>query len=125
LAHNFPNLKIKLFGEENSEDDSDYNALIMPNFAIETLPKDSVNLSFNSYSLAEMSSASVNNYVNLICQITKDFILHLNHVYWEVSSDNFPIDYNKFQLLFRNPTMWGKDPMRYSLDQHEFLYVAK
>jgi hypothetical protein len=125
LMSYFPNLKIRLFGEENCGDPADYNVLIMPNFAIESLPANSVNLSFNSYSLAEMSVDSINNYINLICQITKDFILHLNHVYWEVNSDNFPIDYNKFQLLFRNPTMWGKDPERYSLDHHEFLYMAK
>jgi hypothetical protein len=125
LMSYFPNLKIRLFGEEINGDPADYDILIMPNFAIEKLPVNSVNLSFNSYSLAEMSFEAVNNYINLICQITKDFILHLNHVYWEVSSDNFPIDFNKFQLLFRNPTMWGKDPGHYSLDHHEFLYIAK
>lgn len=125
LMSYFPNLKIRLFGEENFGDSADYNVLIMPNFAIECLPENSVNLSFNSYSLAEMSVDSINNYINLICQITRDFILHLNHVYWEVSSDNFPIDFSKFQLLFRNPTMWGKDAGHYSLDHHEFLYMAK
>jgi len=125
LMSYYPDLNIKLYGEENINGDADYDVLIMPNFAIESLSPNSVNLSFNSYSLAEMSAESVNNYVSHICQLTKNFILHLNHVYWEISSDNFPIDYEKFQLLFRNPTNWGKDPMRYSLDHHEFLYVGK
>jgi hypothetical protein len=125
LMSHFPNLKIMLWGEDGVSNNIDYDILIMPNFAIENLPENSVNLSFNSYSLAEMSVETANNYILHMCKMTKDFILHLNHVYWEVSSDNFPIDYNKFQLLFRNPTMWGKDPANYLLDQHEFLYVSK
>ena len=125
LMSYFPDLKIRLFGEENFTDVQDFDVLILPNYAIETLSENSIDLSYNSYSLAEMSLDSANNYMKLICHMTKSFILHLNHVYWEVSADNFPIDYTKFQLLFRNPTMWGKDPGRYYLDHHEFLYVAK
>ena len=125
LISQFPKLKIKLWGDDEVLNNDDYDILIMPNFAIENLPENSVNLSFNSYSLAEMSVESANNYILHMCKMTKDLILHLNHVYWEVSSDNFPIDYNKFQLLFRNPTMWRKDPANYLLDQHEFLYISK
>jgi hypothetical protein len=125
LISHFPDLKIKLFGEDPQVIGDDYDIYILPNYAIESLDTNSVNLSFNSYSLAEMGLDAINNYINILCRVTKDFILHLNHVYWEVSSDHFPVDMNKFQLLFRNPTMWGKDPNNYKLDHHEFFYIAK
>lgn len=123
LKSHFPDKKIRLYGEDFEE--NDFDALIMPNFAIETLPPNSVNLSYNSYSLAEMGREAINKYVDIISEITQDYIFHLNHVYWEVSADSFKFDLDKFQLLFRNPTNWGKDPRKYHLDQHEFLYIAK
>ncbi len=123
LKSHFPDKKIRLYGENNI--DNDYDALVLPNYAIESLNQNSVDLSFNSYSLAEMGKETMENYVKIISNITKDYIYHLNHVHWEVSADTFPIDLNKFQLLFRNPTNWGKDPRRYHLDQHEFLYKSR
>jgi len=44
---------------------------------------------------------------------------------WEVNADLFPIDYEKFDLLFRFPTMWGKDPQQLAVDQHDFIYQRK
>jgi putative sugar O-methyltransferase len=122
LKSHFPNKKIRLLGEVF--DSNDFDALILPSYGIESLPENSVDLSFNSYSLAEMGVNAMENYVRLISKITLDYIYHLNHVHWEVSADTFPIDLKKFQLLFRNPTNWGKDPRRYHLDQHEYLYKA-
>ena len=123
LKSYFPEKKIRLFGEKF--DSTDFDALIIPNYGISSIEENSVDLSFNSYSLAEMGRDTMENYVKLISKITLDYIYHLNHVHWEVSADTFPIDLNKFQLLFRNPTNWGKDPRRYQLDQHEFLYKSK
>lgn len=123
LKSHFPEKKIRLFGEDFEA--NDFDALIIPNYAIESLDENSVDLSFNSYSLAEMGRDTMENYVQLISKITQDYIYHLNHVHWEVSADSFPIDLNKFQLLFRNPTNWGKDPRRYHLDQHEYLYKSR
>ena len=126
LMSHFPHLNIKLWNEPGIfDEDMTYDAYIMPNFAIPSLQENSITLSFNSYSLAEMSIESINNYIKIICSITKKYIYHLNHVYWEVSADNFPINFEKFELLFRNPTMWGKDTSRYDLDHHEFLYIAR
>ena len=125
LMSYFPDLKIKLWEEDDSSENDDYNIMIMPNYAIEKVKENKVTLSYNSYSLAEMGEDAVNNYVNNICRITSKYFLHLNHVHWEINSDNFPINYEKFQLLFRNPTSWGKDLSKYVLDQHEFLYTVK
>lgn len=122
LKSHFPDKKIKLWGDDYSS--NDFDALILPSHGIESLTDNSVDLSFNSYSLAEMGKDTMENYVQIISRITRDYIYHLNHVHWEVSADSFPIDFNKFQLLFRNPTNWGKDPRRYQLDQHEYLYKS-
>jgi hypothetical protein len=123
LKSHFPDKKIRLYGEDFES--NDFDALVIPNYAIESLQENSISLSFNSYSLAEMSLETIDKYVNIISKITEDYIYHLNHVYWEVSADSFKIDLDKFQLLFRNPTNWGKDPRKYHLDHHEFLYKSK
>jgi len=123
LKSMFPEKKVMLYGEASIYDD--FDILICPNYAIEELGHNSIHLTFNSYSLAEMSRESVDHYVKLICQASSNYFFHLNHVYWEISSDTFPIDFEKFELLYRNPTLWGKDPTAYQLDQHEYLYVAR
>lgn len=122
LQSHFPHKKIELWGENPLS--NDFDALILPSHGIESLADNSIDLSFNSYSLAEMGKDTMENYIKIISNITQDYIYHLNHVHWEVSADSFPIDLSKFQLLFRNPTNWGKDPRRYHLDQHEYLYKA-
>lgn len=122
LKSQFPHKNIKLYGE--CPIDGDYDALIMPTYGIEELKSNSCDLAFNSYSLAEMSKEAMENYVKIICHATSQYIYHLNHAHWEISGDDFPIDLEKFSLLFRNPTNWGKDPDNYRLDQHEYLYLA-
>ena len=123
LKSYYPNKKIRLFGEEFVS--NDFDALIIPSYGIESLSENSVDLTFNSYSLAEMGKETIENYISLISKFTQDYFYHLNHVHWEVGADSFPVDLHKFQLLFRNPTNWGKDPRRYQLDQHEFLYKSR
>lgn len=123
LKSHFPDKKIRLLGENFPP--NDFDALIIPNFSIESLEENSISLFFNSYSLAEMSLEAIEKYINIASKITGDYIYHLNHSFWEVSADNFKIDLDKFQLLFRNPTNWGKDPRKYHLDHHEYLYKSK
>jgi len=123
LKSHFPDKKIRLHGENFQK--NDFDVLIIPSYAIELLSENSTNLFFNSYSLAEMGLETIDKYINIISKITEDYIYHLNHAFWEVSADHFKIDLNKFQLLFRNPTNWGKDPRKYHLDHHEYLYKSK
>jgi len=126
LLSSFPEKRICLYGEAELNEDSinRYDALLMPNFMLECLAEDSVNLSFNSYSLAEMEVDAISNYIKLICSATSGFFYHLNHaVIARVSADLFPIDYDKFELQFRYPAMWGKfDGRNPVLDEHEYIY---
>jgi putative sugar O-methyltransferase len=127
LISNFPTKRIALYGEFDLDNlnPNDYDAIIIPNFAIDSLKNNVANLSFNSYSLAEMDIASVTNYISKICDFTSDYFYHLNHAFWSVSADDFPVNFEKFDLLLRYPVMWGRNPHDCTLDHHEYIYSRK
>lgn len=122
----FPNKRFGLYGDIDlknfAEESKKYDVILLPNYCIEFLPENFFSLSYNSYSLAEMGLEVANNYLKYISHITNRYIYHVNHVYWSVSSDNFHIDQQKFNLLFRFPTMWGRDPLRPNIDHHDYIY---
>ena len=127
LLSAFPDKKIALYGEVDLEtvDVRDYDALVLPNFAIAALRDDSIDLAFNSYSLAEMSLSTVANYIAQFNRVTSKFIYHINHTRIPpVKADEFPIDYAKFELVSRAPALWNlaRDP---DMDEYEYLYKAK
>jgi len=127
LLSAFPNKKIALYGEIDIENDNleSYDAILMPNFEIEKMGNDSVELVFNSYSLAEMSHETINNYINIINRISKKYIFHLNHTkYSSMSADDFPIDENKFKLVHRVSAKWNM-AINFAMDEFEFLYQSK
>ena len=127
LLSAFPNKKIALYGEIDIEKDNleSYDAILMPNFEIEKMGNDSVELVFNSYSLAEMSHETINNYINIINRISKKYIFHLNHTkYSSMSADDFPIDDNKFKLVHRVSAKWNM-AINFAMDEFEFLYQSK
>lgn len=127
LLSAFPNKKIALYGEIDIENDNleSYDAILMPNFEIEKMGNDSVELVFNSYSLAEMSHETINNYINIINRISKKYIFHLNHTkYSSMSADDFPIDDNKFKLVHRVSAKWNM-AINFAMDEFEFLYQSK
>ena len=122
----FPDKKIVLSGEANlsTQDFKSVDAMILSNFEMDLLPENSIDYSFNSYSLAEMELDAIKNYLNIICKCTRQYFNHLNHaVFANLSADNFPVDLEKFELLFRFPMMWGKFPGRNpTIDEHEYIY---
>ncbi len=100
----------------------DFDIALLPSQYIESMPSNSVNLSFNSYSLAEMSKSAADNYITQLSRISSGYIYHINHTRWAVSADDFNVDRSKFELMFRFPTMWGRDPIHPELDHHDYLY---
>ena len=121
----FPEKKFLLSGEPL--EDIKYDGMIFSNCEIEDLETDSVDLSFNSYSLAEMEKEAIFNYINIICRTTSKYFNHINHsLFCKFSSDLFPINYNKFELTYRFPVMWSKSQDRNPIvDEHEYLYQTK
>jgi len=122
-----PNKKIKLVSDLNIEqfDFSQYDIILISNYDIENLPNNIIDLSYNSYSLAEMHLEAVVNYTNHISRITKDFIFHINHSkHSAVSAGNFNIDLKKFNLVEKKLAIWNRYINKLS-DEHEYLYEKR
>lgn len=127
LLSGCPDKKIALYGEVNlaTDDLSQYDAVMLPNFALKEIKDNSIDLCFNSYSLSEMPMNTVAAYMGHFNRISSKFIYHINHTTVGSSkADEFAIDYEKFELISRAPAIWGKacNPL---MDEYEFLYKNK
>jgi len=124
LLMTLPEKKILLFGEGELTDDSiaEHDIVLMPNFEISKISDGCADVVFNSYSLAEMSSAAINNYIAEFSRILKGYFLHVNHnKLSEVVADNFGIDLSKFDLLYKIPALWNWG-RNLEMDEYEYLY---
>ena len=124
LLNAFPDKKAVLYGEEELTADciARNDMVIMPNFELEKMANNSVDLVFNSYSLAEMSPETIAQYIAMVSRITKKYFLHVNHtVYSLVTADEFGIDPKQFKLIYKLPALWnaGINP---DMDEYEYLY---
>jgi putative sugar O-methyltransferase len=127
LLSAFPDKKIALFGEIDlkTADLSAFDAILIPNFAVEDLADNSVDLAFNSYSLAEMSPNTISNYAQHFSRISSKFIYHINHTSVSaVSADDFNFDLMKFELISRAPALWNLARNK-DMDEYEYIYKAK
>lgn len=128
LMNLFPDKRALLYGEIsdiNSASIAAHDMALLPSFVIEGLEIDSVDVSFNSYSLAEMDSPTIQNYAHHLSRITRKAILHVNHVSDAVvSADRFVFDMGKFDLTSRTRALWnlGRD---LECDEFEFLLTRR
>ena len=89
------------------------------------MPDNIIDFSYNSYSLAEMHTEAIENYIKHINRISKNFIFHINHnQYTSNSADNFKFDLNKFYLVEKKAAIWNKYINKLS-DEYEYLYKRK
>ena len=124
LLRALPDRKILLYGEATQETwvTEEASAVLLPNFAIEKVPRNSAELVFNSYSLAEMPSAAVNAYVREMTRIARQWVFHVNHTRNAlVVADEFGFDPECLGLIYRAPAEWNaaRNP---DFDEFEFLY---
>lgn len=127
LLNSFPEKKIVLFGEAELTPEciASSDILIMPNFEMDKLADNSVDLAFNSYSLAEMAPETITHYIALLSRMTRKYILHVNHTRHSlVTADEFGIDPAQFALIYKMPALWnaGVNP---DMDEYEYLYRKK
>lgn len=127
LIRSLPNVNIGLYGEVKLSTTSlaRPGIMLLPSFEMLKMPPKSVAVSFNSYSLAEMSSATINVYLDEISRITKGYFLHVNHNTNAVlSADEFGVERRGFKLLNRDLAGWtlGINPQS---DEYEYLYQAE
>lgn len=124
LIRSLPNVPVRLYGEFDltKERLSEPGVLLLPSFEILKVPKSSVGISFNSYSLAEMSPATIQVYLNEISRVTKGYFLHVNHSTNAVlGADQFGVEQRGFELMNRELAGWtmGINP---ESDEYEYLY---
>ena len=127
LLSGSPDKKIALYGEVDlaKDDLSQYDALILPNFAIQEIRDNAIDLCFNSYSLSEMPMTTVKNYMGHFNRISSKFIYHINHTsVGGIKADDFAVDYTKFELISRAPALWNES-RNTEMDEYEFLYKTK
>jgi hypothetical protein len=107
LMRSLPSLSIQLYGEVelSAEALSTPGCIMMPSFGTLKMPSKSAAVSFNSYSLAEMSPATIDVYIDQITRITSGYFLHVNHNRHAVlSADEFRVEERGFKLVSRDLT---------------------
>jgi hypothetical protein len=121
-----PNVPVRLYGEAelSAETLTVPGIVLMPSFEIVKMPWKAATVSFNSYSLAEMSPGTVHVYLDQITRITSGYFLHINHNRNAVlSADKFGVEDRGFKLVSRELAGWtlGINP---ASDEYEYLYKA-
>lgn len=126
LMRSLPSVAIRLYGETelSAEALTTPGFVLMPSFEIVKMPLKSTTVSFNSYSLAEMSPATAHVYLDQIARITSGYFLHVNHNRNAVlSADRFGVEERGLKLITRELAGWtlGINPQS---DEYEYLYRA-
>lgn len=125
LLNLLPEKRIALYGEVDCYDTKSllgFDLLLMPSFIVESIPDNSVDVVFNSYSLAEMDQPTIWNYTKQLSRVCKKTIMHVNHVRDSlVSANDFPFDKEKFSLISCERAEWNLG-RNLRCDEYEFLY---
>jgi putative sugar O-methyltransferase len=125
LLKSLQDLKITLYGEADLvEALGGASIIMMPSFEIMKMPPKSVAVSFNSYSLAEMSPSTIRVYITQIARTTEGHFLHVNHNKNAVlAADNFGIEDHGFKLVSRRLARWTLG-INAKSDEYEYLYKS-
>jgi len=134
LSKCFPEKKIFLYGENSINDKltKDYDLVFLPNWEIEKIKENEIEIVINKNSLGEMDSNAAKNYINHIHRISKYFF-SMNHESFRNEIDgNFSLineEYNlenKFDEIIRYPDLshlieWNK----INFESDIFFYIFK
>jgi len=95
LAKSFPGKKIFFYGEKNFDFNlvNEYDLLFLPNWEIEKINNNGVDITINKNSLGEMDPDAAHNYIYHIHRITKYFF-SMNHEFFRNQFDE-----GKFSLV--------------------------
>jgi len=126
LMSAFPDKIFYLYGEPVTKDRADI--ALLPGFTSERFTANEFDLFFNSYSLAEMASETVANYLKIACEATESCLYHINvnNSDSHTNADSFPIDFRKFDLFLRYSDVWSEtNAERTGTEVNEYIYIAK
>jgi len=121
-----PDRRIHLYGEENP--DADWEIRLLPNYAIAGFAPKSVDLFYNSFSLSEMPSAVMDNYLGQVARLTRRFFLHnnmdrkgvVNRGFERTPASEFPTAKHGLQLLSSHYDLFHA----HFGDYKEYLYAV-
>lgn len=135
LMKTWPDKKTFLYGE-NSFDKScldNFDFIFLPNYEIEKLNNNSVDIFLNKNSLGEMDPDSSKNYIKIISEKCKIFF-HMNHETYRNHFDNekcslinseYPIS-KDFNLILRQPdlgdSIYESNKINYNSDIFTYVY---
>jgi putative sugar O-methyltransferase len=121
----FPEKKVLLYGEAPLDAASldAFDIAVLPNFEMRSLPTRTIDVVFNSYSLAEMSVETIRAYVPELARACRGHILHVNHTRHSTSlaGDDFGVPAAEFELVSKQPALWNLG-RNVDMDEYEFLY---
>jgi hypothetical protein len=126
LMKSIPDLHMTLYGEADLSPEtlSRPGVVMMPSFEMLKMKSKSVSVSFNSYSLAEMSPPAIRQYIAEITRMTSGHFLHVNHNKRAIlGADDFGVENHGFQLLRRSLASWTS-ALNFNSDEFEYLYRA-
>lgn len=134
LLRTLPESKILLYGEGplNKEALTAYDAILMPNWAIDDLPDGGADLFLNTFSLSEMPEDVIAEYLGHIARCCKSYFLHNNmdregvcqYGCYRTPSSQFPVD-DAFKLVYKRYDLFQQRHEGRDGDYREFLYQKK
>jgi putative sugar O-methyltransferase len=109
---------------------NEYDVLLMPNWSIDTLPDDSVDVFLNTFSLSEMSYEVVAQYLKRIASATRGYFYHnnmdragvVNEGHERTPASRYPIPKGSLKLIHRGYDLFQQKHSGRDGDYREFLY---
>lgn len=127
LCSTLPERRIVLYGEQDMKtilaNLESYDAILLPNFCLPLLRRNSVDVFLNTRSLSEMRAETIQEYLSQIARTCRGYFLHENSDtrlqvlgHTEIPASSFAIE--GFRLLNKALSPWKAGGGRY----REFLY---
>ena len=110
LVRAYPKLRFLLYGEEELTRDaiSRANVVLMPAFEMERMPAGSVNVSFSSHALSDLSWKATAEFVKNIARMTNDCFLYIgNKNASQIISDMICSEHRPYKLTDTRMSGWS------------------
>lgn len=136
LRKALPEKNIQLHDGEAMDWETQFSAwdlILSPNWAIDSLERNSVDMVINTFSLSEMPFTVMSNYIQVISRICKSFFLHnnmdrkgvVNQGYERTPASEFPVPEADFQLLYKRYDLFQRLHSGRNGDYREYLYQRR
>lgn len=107
-----------------------HDVILMPNWCIQSIPADSVDVFLNTFSLSEMSRPVVKEYLEKISRSCRNYFLHnnmdrsgvVNEGHERLPASDYPFPKRAFKLLSKRYDLFQRKHSGRDGDYREFLY---